>query len=62
MFILNFQHRKVVFLVSSGQNQISLLFPPLQKSFWLLLKKSSIVPLLEEILPMAMPIKITATS
>jgi len=48
-WILKFSAKKVVFLVSSGKNQISPLLAPLEK-----FRKNPLVPPLEKILPTLM--------
>jgi len=55
IFPLNFQQKKVVFLVSSGQNEIAPLLIPLEKSFLLPLEKSSLFPL-EKVFPAPMAV------
>jgi len=48
---MKFLAKKIVFLVSSGQNEVSPLLPR-GKTFWLTLEKSICTPSLEKILPM----------
>jgi len=43
-FPIKFVAKKVVFLVSSGQNEILPLLPPLQKSFWPLQENPLLAP------------------